>query len=324
MGQKKNSMNQLEHILILDFGSQYTQLIARRVREGNVYCEIHPFHRDIEEIRQSKPKGIILSGGPASVCDKKSPRIDKALFELGIPVLGICYGAQLMTELLGGTVAYSDKREFGNAYLCVDDPGSLLDCVGLTTNVWMSHADKITQMPPEFVRLAHTDNCPIAAMRHQRKPLFAVQFHPEVVHTPEGIKILEAFLLDSCGCTQNWTMESFVNYAKENIQKQVGNAHVICGLSGGVDSSVVSVLLHEAIGNQLTCIFVNNGVLRKNEADAVIKMCREHFQMKVVYVDAEEKFLSALKGVTDPEQKRKLIGNILLMFLTKNLKRFLM
>jgi GMP synthase (glutamine-hydrolysing) len=310
IGQKKNAMNQLEHILILDFGSQYTQLIARRVRECNVYCEIHPFHKDIEEIREAKPKGIILSGGPASVYDKESPRIDKALFELGIPVLGICYGAQLMTELLGGIVAYSDKREFGYANLSIDDPGSLLARIGLTTSVWMSHADKITRMPPNFVRLAHTDNCPIAAMRHQRKPFFGVQFHPEVVHTPEGVKILEAFLVDSCGCRQNWTMESFVDYAKENIRKQVGDAHVICGLSGGVDSSVVSVLLHEAIGDQLTCIFVNNGVLRKNEADAVIEMCQEHFQMKVVYVDAEEQFLSALKGVTDPEQKRKLIGNI--------------
>lgn len=300
----------MEQILILDFGSQYTQLIARRVRESNVYCEIHPYHCDLSVIRELAPKGIILSGGPSSVYDEASPRISKEIFELGIPVLGICYGAQIMTQLLGGEVSQSNKREFGYAHLSIDHSASLFDRVGSTTGVWMSHGDKITKMPPEFVTLAYTDNCPVAAMRHQTQPFFAVQFHPEVVHTPEGKQIIESFLVDICECEQTWTMESFIDYAKAKIREQVGDQHVICGLSGGVDSSVVSVLLHEAIGDQLTCIFVNNGVLRKNEAEAVLKMCEEHFNINLVYADATDQFLSALKGVTDPEEKRKLIGNI--------------
>ncbi len=299
-----------EHILILDFGSQYTQLIARCVRELNVYCEVHPYTWSLDDIKSFNPKGIILSGGPWSVYDDEAPKVSQDLLELGCPVLGICYGAQLMAELLGGFVEHSRAREFGHATMTVHDATGLFETVEAEINVWMSHGDKITQLAPDCVVAATTDNCPVAAFRHQVKPYYGLQFHPEVVHTPQGRSILESFVVHICGCSQDWTMDSFIDYAKDKIRAQVGDKHVICGLSGGVDSSVVAVLLHEAIGDQLTCVFVNNGVLRKNEADAVIAMCREHFHMKVVLVDAEDQFLDVLKGVTDPETKRKLIGNI--------------
>jgi GMP synthase (glutamine-hydrolysing) len=299
-----------ERILILDFGSQYTQLIARRVREAKVYCEIFPYNAGLEKVKAFRPKGLILSGGPSSVYDPGAPLVDKAHLDLGIPVLGICYGMQLLTHVLGGTVAKSQKREYGRAELRFPKPMGLfagLDNGGSTT-VWMSHGDRIEKMPEGFSSIAHTGNSPCAAMADEKKKFYGVQFHPEVVHTPEGTRILRNFVYEICGCKPSWSMASFVDYSVTEIRKTVGDKKVICGLSGGVDSSVAAVLVNKAIGKQLTSIFVNNGVLRKHEAEKV----RETFKdmgLNLVYVDASEQFLSKLAGVEDPEKKRKLIGN---------------
>ena len=298
-----------EKILILDFGSQVTQLIARRVREQSVYCEIHPFNFPLEKIREYGPKGIILSGGPSSVYDSDAPHSDPAVYDLGIPVLGICYGMQLMTHQLGGKVERSDKREYGRAVMALDDMEDLFSGFGDKAEVWMSHGDRIESMPAGFSRIAHTEHCPVAAMKDGNRRFFGVQFHTEVVHTPRGEEILGNFLFAVCDCRPVWTMASFIETECEDIRRKVGDGQVICGLSGGVDSSVVAVLINRAIGDQLTCVFVNNGLLRKGEAEKVVNLFSRHFKINLKYVDASDRFLDKLKGVTDPEQKRKIIGN---------------
>ncbi len=306
-----------ERILILDFGSQYTQLIARRVREARVYCEIFPFNAGIEKVKAFRPKGLILSGGPSSVYDAGAPLIEKAHLEIGVPVLGICYGMQLITHLLGGVVAKSQKREYGKADLVIDAEAGLFDGIsteprppapGPRTIVWMSHGDRIEKMPEGFRAIAHTDNSPTAAMMDVQGKFLGVQFHPEVAHTPQGTQMLRNFVYSVCGCEPSWNMASFVDYSVGEIRKVVGNKQVICALSGGVDSSVAAVLVHKAVGKQLTCIFVNNGVLRKDEAEKVQHTFKD-MGLNLKYVDASHEFLSKLKGVEDPEKKRKIIGN---------------
>ncbi|TBV16212.1 glutamine-hydrolyzing GMP synthase [Stutzerimonas kirkiae] len=303
-------------ILILDFGSQYTQLIARRVREIGVYCELHPFDMSDEAIRAFAPRGIILAGGPESVHLAGSPRAPQAVFDLGVPLLGICYGMQTMSEQLGGKVQGSDVREFGYARVDVVGKSRLLDGIedhvdadgvfGL--DVWMSHGDKVTELAPGFSVLASTPSCPIAAMADDARGYYGVQFHPEVTHTKQGGRILSRFILDICGCQALWTASNIVEDAIRQVREQVGDANVLLGLSGGVDSSVVAALLHRAIGEQLTCVFVDNGLLRLHEGDQVMAMFAENMGVKVIRADAEEKFLSRLAGVDEPEQKRKIIG----------------
>ena len=315
-------MDFTEKILVLDFGSQYTQLIARRVREQKVYSEILPFNVSIDRIREFAPKGIILSGGPSSVYDRKAPLPDKAVFELGIPVLGICYGMQLMAHMLGGKVAKSVKREYGRADLMIDDDSDLLKGIkkkqggaGLkpdpsrATVVWMSHGDRIVRQPRGFSPIAHTDNSPVAAMADKKRKFYALQFHPEVAHTENGTKILKNFVFNVCKCKPKWTMQSFIETTTKDIKEKVGKDRVVCAISGGVDSAVTAVLINKAIGKQLTCIFVDNGVLRLGEASKVEGMLKKHFHMNIVCVDASKRFLKKLKGVTDPEKKRKIIGN---------------
>ncbi|GAB5047071.1 glutamine-hydrolyzing GMP synthase [Thermodesulfovibrio sp. TK110] len=298
----------MEKIIVIDFGSQYTQLIARRIREFNVYSEIIPCNASFIEIKKRKPAGIILSGGPASVYEEGAPSIDKELFSLGIPVLGICYGMQLITYILGGKVSRAQKREYGKAVLKIDDFSDIFSDVSQETVVWMSHADKITEMPEGFIRLAHTENSPYAAMAHRDKKIYALQFHPEVVHTEEGKKILHNFVFKVCGCGPSWNMHSFVERQIEEIRKKVGSYKVVCALSGGVDSTVTAVLVHRAIGDALTCIFVDNGLLRAGERQKVEKMLRSNFHINLKVIDASERFLKRLKGVRDPERKRKIIG----------------
>lgn len=298
-----------EKILILDFGSQVTQLIARRVREQSVYCEIHPYNIPFEKIRLFAPRGIILSGGPASVYDKDAPHSDSRIFEMGIPLLGICYGMQLMTHLLGGRVERSAKREYGGAMMTLDDTSDLFAGFEGKAEVWMSHGDRIEEMPAGFSAIAHTEQCPAAAMKNETRRLYAVQFHPEVVHTPRGEEMLGNFLFNICGCRPVWTMAGFIETEIASIRQKVGKGKVICALSGGVDSSVVALLIHKAIGDQLQCIFVNNGLLRKGEAERVQNLFTRHFRINLDYVDASERFLGKLAGISDPEQKRKIIGN---------------
>ncbi len=299
-----------DKILVLDFGSQYTQLIARRVRESKVYSEIFPFSAPIEKIKEFKPKGIILSGGPSSVYDRDAPIPDLGIFELGIPVLGICYGMQLMAHILRGKVARAQKREFGRAELFIDDdPGLFKGLDRSTTAVWMSHGDRIEKLPVGFIIVAHTENSPIAAMADIRKKFYALQFHPEVVHTEKGGEIIRNFIFGICGCKSTWTMKSFISTAKREIRERVGDRRVVCGISGGVDSAVTAVLVHEAVGDALTCIFVDNGVLREGEARKVEDTLKKHFHMNIRCVDTSERFLRRLKGVKDPERKRKIIGN---------------
>ncbi|GAB6182885.1 glutamine-hydrolyzing GMP synthase [Thermodesulfovibrio hydrogeniphilus] len=298
----------MDEILVIDFGSQYTQLIARRVRELKVYSEIVPCTAPFSEIKKRKPKGIILSGGPASVFEEGSPKIDKEIFALGIPILGICYGMQLITYLLGGKVSKAEKREYGKAILKIDDFEDLFEGVSVETVVWMSHADKIDAMPEGFIRLAHTENSPYAALANRDKKIYALQFHPEVAHTEEGKKILKNFVIKICGCKPTWNMHSFAEQQIEEIRKKVGDSKVVCALSGGVDSTVTAVLVHKAIGDNLTCIFVDNGVLRAGEREKVEKMLRENFHINLKVVDATDRFLHKLKGVKDPEKKRKIIG----------------
>ncbi|PIE39902.1 MAG: glutamine-hydrolyzing GMP synthase [Gammaproteobacteria bacterium] len=304
-------------ILILDFGSQYTQLIARRVREIGVYCEIRAFDMTCQEIKAFVPKGIILAGGPESVTELDSPRAPDAVFEMGLPVLGICYGMQTMAEQLGGKVSSSDKREFGYAQVEVVKPSPLFadiaDHLSSSGNplldVWMSHGDKVTRIPRDFEVVAATESAPVSAMQHLSRPLYGVQFHPEVTHTKQGKRILEHFILGICGCEALWTPAQIVKDAIQTIRDQVGGDKVLLGLSGGVDSSVTAALLHKAIGDQLTCVFVDNGLLRLHEGDQVMDMFAKNMGVKVIRADAEELFLSKLVGVADPEQKRKIIGN---------------
>ncbi|MDR3569808.1 MAG: glutamine-hydrolyzing GMP synthase [Syntrophobacteraceae bacterium] len=300
-----------ERVLILDFGSQTTQLIARRVRESHVYCEIHPFNMSIEQIEDFRPKGIILSGGPSSVHEENAPLADPKIFSLGVPLLGICYGMQLMAHQMGGAVEKAKRREYGPADIDIDLPGDIfndIDPVG--ARVWMSHGDRILELPPGFVTMAHSGNSPAAAMGDANRRMFGVQFHPEVAHTPCGKDILENFLFRICCCRPVWTMKSFVESEIDSIRKKVGNDRVICALSGGVDSSVVAVLLHQALGERLHCIFVNNGLLRKGEAETVQRVFRDHFEMNLITIDASAEFLDRLHTVSDPERKRKIIGNL--------------
>ncbi|MBI4126032.1 MAG: glutamine-hydrolyzing GMP synthase, partial [Deltaproteobacteria bacterium] len=299
----------MNKVLILDFGSQYTQLIARRVRELRVYCEIQPCTWSLDKIRAFAPKGIILSGGPASVLEAGAPSVDRALFDLSVPVLGICYGMQLMAHLLGGKVEKSQTREYGQATLTTHEAHQLFE--GVTTwpmSVWMSHGDRVIALPNGFSSISASDHSPHAAIADTNNRLIGIQFHPEVVHTPEGKTLLANFLYRLCGISPAWTMASFVETKTAEIRKTIGKEKVILGLSGGVDSSVAAVLIHRAIGDQLTCIFVDNGLLRKGEVAKVERVFRDAFHIPLVVVDASERFLASLRGVEDPEQKRKIIG----------------
>jgi len=297
-----------EFIPILDFGAQYAQLIARRVREAGVYSELIRPDLPIDEIRKLNPKGVILSGGPSSVYEPNAPRCDPKLFDLGVPVLGICYGMQLGAQLLGGEVKPAKAREFGRAKLTIVSDDPLVKGMPQSTTVWMSHGDQVHDLPGNFIPLATTPTCPFAAARHKDRPFYGVQFHPEVTHTPRGEQIFHNFLYEICGCTGSWTMGNFVEQSVRRVREQVGDGKVICGLSGGVDSAVTAALLHKAIGEQLVCIFVDNGVLRKGERQLVEDTFRRHFKTDLRVSDAGEAFLKALAGVTDPQQKRKIIG----------------
>ena len=296
-----------QKILILDFGSQYTQLIARRVREARVYCEIHPFNMDFDDIKRFAPKGIILSGGPSSIYQQDAPFADRRIFELDVPVLGICYGMQYMTSLLDGVVGRSNDREYGHAMISILDDSDLLYGLGKgeAKTVWMSHGDRIDRMPRGFSALASSANSPVAAMADPTRKWFGVQFHPEVAHTPDGMKILGNFLFRICRCEATWNMASFIQRTTKALRERIGTDRVICGLSGGVDSSVTAVLLHKAIGDSLSCILVDNGLLRKDEARDVMEMFQAHYGLDLHLVDASEHFLKCLEGVTDPEEKRK-------------------
>ncbi len=306
-----------QRVLILDFGSQYTQLIARRVREIGVYCELWAWDVNEKQIREFAPDGIILSGGPESVTAANSPRAPQYVFNAGVPVLGICYGMQTMAHQLGGIVQGSDLREFGYAQVELikhsDFFDKIEDEIGANGNalldVWMSHGDKVKEIPEGFVTLAQTSNCPHAAMMNKDKNFYGVQFHPEVTHTKQGLRMLEHFVLNICQCEALWTPASIIEDAVERIKKQVGTDEVVLGLSGGVDSSVTAMLLHQAIGKQLTCVFVDNGLLRLHEGQQVMEMFGDHFGLNIIKVDAEERFLKALEGESDPEKKRKIIGN---------------
>lgn len=298
-----------ETILVLDFGSQYSQLIARRIRECKVYSRIVPFSTPVEKIREEAPMGIILSGGPASVYQDNAPKCDPEIFNLGIPVLGICYGLQLTVMTLGGKVARGHAREYGKAEIEITGESPLLDGLPSPLQVWMSHGDKVTALPEGFVTTAKTTNTEFAAIRHTEKKIYGIQFHPEVVHTHRGTEIIRNFAMRICGCSGNWTMESFIERSVREIQEKTAGQKVILGLSGGVDSSVAAALIHKAIGDKLTCIFVNNGLLRKNEAERVQKLFAGSFKMNLVYIDATDRFLDKLAGVTEPEKKRKIIGH---------------
>lgn len=297
-------------ILIIDFGSQFNQLIARRVREASVYCQIEPPTIDIEKVKELSPDGIILSGGPSSIYEKNSPKIDAQIFNLGIPILGICYGMHFMTDALGGRVKKASKREYGFAALTINEETPLFKEVSQNSQTWMSHGDSIEELPKGFVCIGKTDNTPFAATACSEKKLYAVQFHPEVEHSIEGKTILNNFLFDICHCKQEWTMKSFAQQAVDNIRQEVGDNKVILGLSGGVDSSVTALLIHKAIDKNLTCIFVDNGLLRKDEADNLKTRLKKHLNINIRFVKAGKKFLSALSNVSDPERKRKIIGKI--------------
>jgi GMP synthase (glutamine-hydrolysing) len=301
-----------ERVLIVDFGSQVTQLIARRLREAGVYCEIHPFNRaDAEFLETFAPKAIILSGGPASVKSATSPRADKAVFEAGVPVLGICYGEQTICAQLGGDVEQSDHREFGRAHVDVKKDSPLFEGVWTTGGkyqVWMSHGDRVNALPPGFEVIATSDGAPFAAVHDPVRKIYAVQFHPEVAHTPDGARLLQNFVRNVAGLTGDWSMASFRSEAIREIRKLVGKSRVICGLSGGVDSSVAAVLIHEAIGEQLTCVFVDTGLMRAGEGADVVRLFRDSYSIPLIHVEAEALFLGKLKDVDDPEKKRKIIG----------------
>ena len=307
-----------QRILILDFGSQYTQLIARRIREIGVYCELWSWDVDEADIREFAPNGIILSGGPESVTEAGSPRAPQYVFEAGVPVFGVCYGMQTMAEQLGGKVAGSNEREFGYAQVKIVEPTHFLEGIQDATaedgtplmDVWMSHGDKVVEIPSDFIKVAETETCPFAAMANEEKRFYGVQFHPEVTHTRQGMKLIENFVMNICGCEKLWTSANIIEDAVARIKEQVGDDEVILGLSGGVDSSVVAMLIHRAIGDKLTCVFVDNGLLRLNEGQQVMDMFSDKFGLNIVHVQAEDRFLSALAGIDEPEAKRKKIGHV--------------
>lgn len=306
--EKNNNFENLDRILILDFGSQFTQLIARRIRETKVYSEIHPFNVSMDFIKNFNPKGIVLSGGPSSVYEKNAPKINKALFETKIPILGICYGMQLIVHSLGGKVEKAKKREYGNAEIKIIKKERIFKNVKNGV-VWMSHGDSIKSIPKGFNLIAKTTNTNYCAIENKEKNIYAIQFHPEVAHTKDGIKIIKNFLFDICKCKRNWNMHSFIEYEIKRIRETVGDKNVILGLSGGVDSSVAAVLIEKAIGKQLKCIFVNTGLLRKNEEKKVIEVFRDNFNIDLIYKDGSKRFLNKLKSVKNPERKRKIIGH---------------
>lgn len=297
-----------ELVLVLDFGGQYNQLIARRVREANVYCEVIPYNASIDRIKAMSPKGIIFTGGPASVLDPKAPFCDMEVFNLGVPVLGICYGMQLMGTMLGGGVGKAEQREYGKIDIRLNNDSKLFDGIENDTTCWMSHTYFVNELPEGFVNTAATLNCPNAAMENIQKNLYGVQFHPEVLHTPRGKEVLHNFLYKICGCAGDWKMSSFVEQSIKAIREKVGDKKVLCALSGGVDSSVAAVLIHKAVGRQLTCIFVDHGLLRKYEGDQVEQVFRDQFDINLIRVNVEERFLNRLADVSDPEKKRKIIG----------------
>jgi len=313
-----------DKILILDFGSQYTQLIARRVRECQIYSEIHPYDIPAERVRSMSPKGMIFSGGPASVYEKNAPRCDPVLLRMGIPILGICYGMQLIGHLLGGEVIRSEKREYGKARLILDRGGKLFKKIGRKGSqleVWMSHGDQIKTLPSGFHAIAHSKNTPFVAIENTADKIYGLQFHPEVVHTPKGVAIIRNFLFNICECSNLWTMRSFLEETINVLKRSIGSGRMICALSGGVDSTVVALLLHRVIGDRLKCIFVNNGLLRRNEASQVVNLFRHHFRIPLIYVDAENHFLKTLKDVTDPEEKRKRIGKAFISIFEREARR---
>jgi GMP synthase (glutamine-hydrolysing) len=305
-------MSAHDHILIVDFGSQVTQLIARRVREAGVYCEIWPFQQVTEDkVKSFSPRGLILSGGPASVTESESPRAPDFIFHLGLPILGICYGQQTMCAQLGGKVESSTHREFGRAHITIESDCNLFAQVwerGTNHQVWMSHGDRVTALPAGFQVVATSEGAPCAAIADDTRQFYGVQFHPEVAHTPDGAALISRFVRHVCGCAGDWTMKAFREEAIAKIRAQVGDAKVICGLSGGVDSSVTAILLHEAIGDQLTCIYVDTGLMRAGESEQVVKMFRDHYHIPLIHEDASQLFLSKLNGIDDPEVKRKTIG----------------
>ena len=298
----------IDTILVLDFGSQYTQLIARRVRESDVYSEILPWDIDENKIKAIKPKGIILSGGPESVTESHTPRIPQVVFDLDIPILGICYGMQTLAEQMGGQVISADHKEFGHAEINIKSDSVLFSGLDKTLNVWMSHGDQVQDIPDEFTLVASTSTAPIAAMQHNSKPIYALQFHPEVTHTDKGKDILENFIFKICNVSNDWKMDDLISQRIDEVKERVGDSKVLLGLSGGVDSSVTAALLHRAIGKKLVCVFVDNGLLRKGEADEVMQTFKDNMNLNVNRSDSEEAFLRHLKGVSDPEQKRKIIG----------------
>ena len=299
---------QQEAILVLDFGGQYNQLIARRVRDDHVFCEVLPYATSLDRIRSRRYKGIIFTGGPSSVALDNAPRCNPAVFALGLPILGICYGAQLMSTMLGGHVTTPDKREYGRVPIRVNTGSKLFSSISPDTVCWMSHTDHIDALPDGFSVTAKTDTCPVAAMEDEERALYAVQFHPEVMHTPEGSKMLHHFLYDICGCAGAWQMSTFVSDTIRSLKEQIGSRKVLCAMSGGVDSSVAAFLVHKAVGHQLTCIFVDHGLLRKDEGDQVERVFKEQFDMNLVRVNVQSRFIGRLAGVTESERKRKIIG----------------
>ena len=307
--KKEGVMAKQQVIVILDFGSQYTQLIARRVRENKVFSRILPFNTPAKDIAALNPKGLILSGGPASVTQKKSPYPDKGIFKLGIPILGICYGMQAIAEMAGGKVKHTKQREFGKVECFIDDNKDLFAGLPGNLSCWASHGDYVTKVPAGFHISAHTTNTPIAAIANRKKKIYGIQFHPEVTHTDKGTQIIANFLFKVCGCLSRWTMHSFIKESIENIKRTVGKDKVVLGLSGGVDSSVAAILLHKAIGRNSRCIFIDNGVMRFGEPDEVKKVFRNIYHLNLDYVDRSKRFLARLKGITDPEEKRKIIGD---------------
>jgi GMP synthase (glutamine-hydrolysing) len=309
MSEKANPDLHSQLVVVLDFGSQYSQLIARRIRESHVFCEIHPFDLSAKELKAMNPSAVVLSGGPASVPVDGSPMPDPAIFDLDLPMLGICYGLQVIGQSMGGSVIHSTHREYGKATLRHFDPDGLFHGIEQELTVWMSHGDRVDSLPHDFVNIGSSDNSPVCAVKHTSRPIYGVQFHPEVVHTPRGADILRNFLFRICGCQPAWSMGSFIEETVKEIRERVGEDNVLCALSGGVDSSVVAALLHKAIGDQLHCIFVNNGLLRKNETELVEEVFRKNFSINLDVVDAEDWFLDKLEGVEEPERKRVIIGN---------------